>query len=156
MIHDKVSNFRLYKFGDAWEQAFEFIQSVSEQTEERRHELANGMYANIESYPTKTLEKAIFESHREFIDIQFTIQGAEKIGFASIHDLEVKKAYNEKSDVIFYNHPKEIFSEVTNHEGYFTVLFPEDAHMPGLQLGSQQKIKKGVVKVPIKILIDKS
>lgn len=152
MIHDKISNFKLYKFGESWEEAFEFIKSVNEQTEERRHELADGMFANIESYPTKSLEKAIFESHREYIDIQFTIIGSEKIGYASINDLTVKKPYNEKSDVIFYEHPQEIFSEVTNHEGYFTLLFPEDAHMPGLRTSLDERVKKGVVKVPVKLL----
>lgn len=152
MIHDKISNHHLYKLGPAWEKAFSFIKDVNESTEERRHELEDGMYANIESYPTKTSDKAIFESHRIYIDIQFTISGSEKIGFSSIENLKIKKNYNEKSDVIFYDHPDETFSEVTNYEGYFTVLFPEDGHMPGLKSSAHERVKKGVVKVPVELL----
>ncbi|MCR9204920.1 MAG: YhcH/YjgK/YiaL family protein, partial [Halobacteriovoraceae bacterium] len=149
MIHDRFENIHLYNLGPVFQEAFDFIKGCNEETEEKKYSLSGEMFASIESYPTKTHDRAAFESHRKFIDIQFTIKGSEKIGYASIHELKVNKAYNEKADIIFYEKPEIFSSEVTNFEGYFTILFPEDAHMPGLQSKGHDRVKKGVVKVPV-------
>lgn len=149
MIHDRFENFYLYNLGPVFEEALEFIKACNEETEEKKYSLSGEMFASIESYLTKGYDRAAFESHRKFIDIQFTIKGSEKIGFASIHELEINKPYNEKADIIFYQQPEIYSSEVTNFEGYFTILFPEDAHMPGLRTTKHDRVKKGVVKVPV-------
>lgn len=149
MIHDRLENYHLYNLGPTFREAFDFIKSVTVDTEEKKYQLSGEMFASIESYPTKTHNRAAFESHQKYIDIQFTIKGAEKIGYASIKDLKVNKPYNEKADIIFYESPELFLSEVTNFEGYFTILYPEDAHMPGLLVDGFDHVKKGVVKVPM-------
>jgi YhcH/YjgK/YiaL family protein len=149
MIHDRLENYHIYKLGAVFEEAFAFIRGCDESTEEGKYPLSGEMFASIESYPTKTHNRAAFESHQNFIDIQFTIKGAEKIGYASSKELKVNKPYNEKADVIFYDSPEIFHSEVTNLEGYFTLLYPDDAHMPGLQVPGFDHVKKGVVKVPV-------
>ena len=34
-------------------------------------------------------------------------------------------------------------------EGYFTLLFPQDAHMPNIMVDKPEKVKKGVVKIAV-------
>ena len=46
-------------------------------------------------------DRAIFESHQKYVDIQWTISGAEGIGYLVSSELESKISYNEKSDVEF-------------------------------------------------------
>lgn len=152
MIHDRIENYKLYQYGAPWEEAFEFIKKANSETQEGRYELSNGMYVSIESYETKEFDRAIFESHRKYIDIQWTISGAEAIGYSFINDLKVKIPYNEKADILFYENPEAVDYRVANYEGRFTLLFPEDAHMPKLNVQGFEKVKKGVVKIPVSLL----
>ena len=83
MIYDKLTNFKLYPFNlSIWEDIFAFIQSINKDSEEKKYLLDNGIYAVVESYSTKPIEKAIFESHLKYIDIQWTIDGAEGINIS--------------------------------------------------------------------------
>ena len=92
-------------------------------------------------------QDSIYEAHRKYIDIQCLIEGVEIMGYSQIEKLKVLSPYNEENDfltlageprLILYN-PKEFF-----------ILFPEDAHMPGISNGEKEKVRKVVIKVRVK------
>ncbi len=153
MIFDRVENFKTYALGKYWDKAFEFIQAQHIGTIEQRYELEDGMYASIESYATKPAEKTLFESHREYVDIQWTISGGETIYWHDSSKLKIKKEYNTERDISFYESPSKLGLGLQNAPGYFCVFWPTDAHMPQVQLDGELRVKKGVVKIPVSLLM---
>lgn len=105
-----------------------------------------GIYALPQQYsPTKKEERSI-EAHQRYIDIQVMLDGVEYLGFSqkdTLHSL----GYDEDHD----------FEQLTGTLSFlpfrtenFAVLFPHDAHMPGVNgPGSTKTVKKIVIKVPI-------
>lgn len=152
MIYDRIENFSTYNFSKYWKLAFDFIQAQDRGSEEKRYELEAGIYVSIESYATKSVEKALFETHREYVDIQWTISGGETIYWHDASELTIKKEYNKERDVCFYESPAEFNLGLQNKPGYFSVFWPTDAHMPQVILAGESRVKKGVVKVPIDLL----
>ena len=53
---------------------------------------------------------------------------------------------------MFYQLPKNIKTSVKNYPGYFSLFFPNDAHMPQLKIDDVASVKKGVVKIPVGLL----
>jgi biofilm protein TabA len=152
MIYDKVENFKKYSLGKAWVEVFTFLQTLNEDSEEKRYDLSNGMFAIIMSYPTKIQENAVLESHQKYVDIQMTIKGAEGIEWFYRDDLDVSEKYSNERDVAFYKYPSSPPAFTSNFCGYFTALWPEDAHMPQIKINGISEVKKVVVKVPIDLL----
>ena len=151
MIYDKVENYKNYKLGKAWDEALSFISGLTEESEERRYELSSGMFAIVMAYPTISPKTAVLESHLKYIDIQATITGAEGIEWFATEDLSVKEPYDLERDVIFYDYPENAPAYTSNIPGYFTLLFPSDAHMPQLDIKNIGKVKKVVVKIPVEL-----
>jgi biofilm protein TabA len=152
MIYDRVENFSKYSFGKYWDKAFDFIQAQNLSSKEKRYELEGGMYVSVESYATKVAEKALFETHQKFVDIQWAIMGGETIYWNDASLLTIKKSYNTDRDVCFYESPANLGLTLENRPGYFCVFWPGDAHMPQVQLAGEERVKKGVIKVPINLL----
>lgn len=152
MIYDRIQNFKKYPFGEVWDEAFQFILSLDAQSDEKRYELSNGMYAIVMSYKTKNPKAAVLESHRKYVDIQATISGAEGIEWYNRSDLTVSEDYSEKKDVVFYKWPGGAPAFTKNLSGAFTALWPDDAHMPQLLVDDFEWVKKVVVKVPVSLL----
>ncbi len=150
MIHDKLSNFDIYPFGADWKRAFDFINSITADSEEKRYELGNGVFATVMCCSTKLAENAVIESHQKYIDIQWVIEGAEGINIATSDELTILKEYSSCDDVAFYEIPEKFSSSLINYPGYFAALWPDDAHMPLLKVDSIFEVKKGVVKIPIR------
>ncbi len=150
MIIDTVKNASNYPMGQAWTKAFEFIATLNRDTPDGEYPLAGEtMFARVMSYDTKPPEKAVFEAHRKYADIQSTLIGAEGIAVVDISRVEESKPYNEGGDVAFFNTPDTIPTLVDMYPGSFAFLLPQDVHMPQLQVGSSQTIKKVVVKIAL-------
>lgn len=150
MIIDTVNNASNYPMGQAWTNAFEFIATLNGDTPDGEYPLAGeAMFARVMSYETKPPEKAIFEAHRKYADIQSTLGGAEGIAVVDISRVEESKPYNADGDVAFFNKPDTVPTLVDVYPGSFAFLLPQDVHMPQLQVGSSQKIKKVVVKIAL-------
>jgi YhcH/YjgK/YiaL family protein len=150
MIIDKLKNSSIYESSEAFRAAFNFLKTLSPDSEEKRYELKNGIYAVIESYKTKPETKGRLEAHRKFIDIQMVLTGKEKIGWQNIKDLTIETPYDDKKDILFFtpSSPVASFTEIKNST--FMLLFPEDAHMPQIQIDKKAEIvKKAVVKIPV-------
>ena len=113
-------------------------------------ELTDGIFALEQVYMSKERPECFFESHRKFIDIQFIIEGSEKIDVCDISRLTTDVPFDATKDLIKYLD----FSDVSTlllKKGDIAIFFPEDAHMPCLQDKTKELIRKTVVKVPVRL-----
>jgi biofilm protein TabA len=113
-----------------------------------RIELTKGAFALEQTYTTKPRAKGFFESHRRYIDLQLIVAGEEVMEVADISRLEVTAPLAEGGDLIKYADPGAV-SVLRLRAGDAAVFFPEDGHMPSLQLAGPTMVRKSVVKVPV-------
>ena len=101
------------------------------------------LFFMLQSYDSKTVNDRP-EAHRKYIDIQYLLKGEEYIGVAPLSEMTEEVSANPDGDIWFYHGP------VTNLKignGKFAVLFPQDAHAPGIAVETPEPIRKVVVKV---------
>ena len=148
MIADKLSNWRRYEALAHLKPAFEFLEGQTEVClGSGRIEIdGDRLFALVQAYTPGPVAEGRFETHRRYADIQFVSRGREMIGCAPADQLEVESPYDPEKDVAFYALPK-TFSQLALSDGCFAVFYPEDAHMPGRRLDSDDQVCKIVVKV---------
>ncbi|HYT67983.1 MAG TPA: YhcH/YjgK/YiaL family protein [Vicinamibacterales bacterium] len=111
-----------------------------------RHEVdGDRMYLSIDHTHGRGRDAARLESHRRYIDVQYTMEGDEEIGWLPLAECGPPAAdYNEAKDVAFYTaHPT---SWLAVPAGSFVVFFPDDAHAP---LAGRGAIKKAILKIAV-------
>jgi YhcH/YjgK/YiaL family protein len=99
-------------------------------------------------YNSKDREECFFESHRQYIDVQFILEGEEIIEIASINDLPIDEKYNQDIDLLKYKSTSNS-SIIKLRKGDVAIFFPEDGHMPCVKLKNIVKVVKTVVKVAV-------
>ncbi len=99
---------------------------------------------SIDEPQTRLPDEAPFEAHREFIDVQMTLDGAERIGWARRDALVPADLYDAEKDIQFFR-GEGLSLDCTS--GMFAVFFPEDAHQPCVAPERPEKIRKVVVKI---------
>lgn len=130
------------KFADA----FAELKRLSENFEVGEASFA-GMRFLSQTYETKPESEKKLEVHRKFIDIQFIVEGEEKIYFGDHADFSVKTPYDEAKDAEFLD--GDLRESAVLKRNDFAVFFPEDAHKPGCIAAGASIVKKIVVKVPV-------
>lgn len=106
----------------------------------------DNVFASVTDSPTKPYEKTAWESHRKYIDLQYVIQGAEKIAGMPVAGAAVTEPYSETKDVAHYS------GEGTQYEarpGTFYLYFPTDAHRPNIKVDGIDHDKKIVLKIKV-------
>ena len=93
----------------------------------------------------KSKDEARTETHRRYIDIQYTACGVDLIGWMPASECVSPLGYDEKKDLEFYSDQPPVWFEVK--QGHFAVFFPADAHAPMANEG--QAITKIVVKIAV-------
>ena len=107
------------------------------------------LYLNPNQYETHPAEKASFEAHRAYIDVMCMIEGEETIYVKNTDQLRtIKKEYDAEGDYLLAELDADS-TPVRLKEGFFCVLFPQDAHAPGCVADKAMKVKKLVGKVLI-------
>ncbi len=106
----------------------------------------NKVYANVQSYETKL--DALYEAHRDYIDIQYMISGVEKIGVVNYEKCEVVEEYDKENDIEFLK-PKRAEEFLLLQKEGILILYPHDAHKPSIAIENPQQVRKAVVKVHI-------
>jgi len=114
----------------------------------RKVELDDNNFALEQVYYTKDRKDCFFESHREYIDVQFILEGEEYIEVANIYNLIIESQYDKNIDLIKYKETNDS-SILKLKKGDIAVFFPEDAHMPCIKVDNKVKVVKTVVKVKI-------
>ena len=103
------------------------------------------LYYMLQSYESKENSSKV-EAHRAYADIQMVLTGREKMGIAPLEAMvRVTEAKPEK-DCWLYEGPVQYLAMVP---GTFAVLFPGDAHAPGLALEASEPVRKCVFKVKL-------
>lgn len=156
MIYGKLSDWRAapgFLESPVWTVAFQWLETQAASAAEGAHPLgAEGFEARVMYYETKARELARFEAHRRAIDIQYTIEGAEAIETAPAELLRECGPYDEATDAQFFLAPAAAHARLENRQGFYTVLFPGEAHMPQLAIPGIKSVRKVVVKVPAALI----
>jgi YhcH/YjgK/YiaL family protein len=136
-----------------WTIAFTWLEANALTASEGLHPLGeDGFYARVMEYSLKTRDTARYESHRQTIDVQFTISGGEGIEIAASEDLAPLNDYSPEKEVEHFVTPSRGVAMIDNLAGRFTILFPGEAHLPQLAIRSHQSVRKVVVKIPVKLV----
>lgn len=149
MIYDKLDHIETYKgLSEDLYLGLEFLKNATPDIENGVHELNPRVKAIVSEYETKKVNDNVFEAHKKFMDIQYVLQGAEKVCCLPLDQLQERIPYKEESDAAFYiTNQKPV--EIVIGNGCFAVFFPQDGHMPCLSIDEPLTVKKVVVKVQI-------
>jgi biofilm protein TabA len=102
----------------------------------------------IQTYTSRAVtDNPRFEAHRKYLDIQYVVSGTEAMGWAPLEQLEVNVPYMDDRDILLGTVSAGARTFVPFGAGYAILLFPSDAHGPGLAAGEPEPIVKVVVKV---------
>ena len=147
MIIDRIENAaRYYPLHPKFKEAFDYISRIDVHAlPVGRHDIDDSMYVLVQEYITKPKAEGKWEAHRRYIDLQYVVQGAEGMGYANIHYLQQGEYIAEKDFLPLFGEGEQI----ELRSGYFVLLFPEDAHMPGMALGESKPARKIVVKISV-------
>ena len=151
MIFDQLSNAHLYAaLGRPIETALEYLKRTDlAGLSPGRHEIEGvGIYASVSEYTTKLPDAGRWEAHRRYIDLQYVVHGTERIGHAPV-DMLRAEPYDEEKDVMWLSGDGQF---VTLVPGDFMLLFPTDAHMPGMAVDAPVAVKKVVVKIAVAVV----
>lgn len=150
MIFDVLYNADLYYgLDEKIKKALQFLQDTElENLEPGRIEIdGDDIFALVQKYTTKDFSDGKWEAHRKYIDIQYMVSGSESFGVVNIDYLESKAEYDEENDIEFFDGDGD-YLQLNDDE--FVILFPGDAHMPGIAVEEKEEVFKVVIKVAIK------
>ncbi len=103
-------------------------------------------YATITEAPSKDFDKTAWESHRNYIDLQYVIRGKEKIGVAALSSATVIKPYDGSKDLANYTAEGKFYIA---DPGTFYLFFPNDVHRPSNKVDGFDVVKKLVIKIKV-------
>ena len=149
MIKDKLKNAKTYyKLSEKLEKGFLWLlENDLDLMPDGRYEICgDDIYASIQTYETK--EEAKYESHRNYIDIQYMINGVEKIGVTDLNNCKTCIEYDKDRDLEFYDITT-VEECLRLEKGDFMVFYPQDAHKPSISADKKMTVKKVVVKVAV-------
>ncbi len=148
MVIDELNNAeQYYGLGPRIEAALRYLQKTdfSQVTADRYDIEGDDVFALVQEYDSKPKSEGFWEAHHQYLDVQYVASGAEHMGYAPAKGLQAGE-YDEENDFYKLEGEGEFF---TLRAGYFAVLKPQDAHMPGMAIDASQAVKKVVVKVRV-------
>jgi biofilm protein TabA len=109
-----------------------------------RHPLdGDRMYISIDHREGRGHDGARLEVHRRYLDVQFTIEGCEEIGWMPLDECRhATEAFDSTNDIQFFSDPPHMWVAVPS--GHFAIFFPQDAHAP---LAGRGFVKKAIIKI---------
>ncbi|MBL9192652.1 MAG: YhcH/YjgK/YiaL family protein [Opitutaceae bacterium] len=152
MIYGRLSDFEsmgLAVLGETVTRAVQWIRQLPADPREGRHRLWDDeIYALVLRYPTGAAESSRFETHRRYVDLQYTLAGGEAIEWAPRTTLTDDGDYDPASDLLFH-FPGATVSRVVKPAGMFSIYTPVDAHRGKIRIAGHDDVLKLVVKIPI-------
>ena len=148
MILDQLSVWTRYAcLHSRFAQAFEFLSrpDLASLTPGRHVIDGDRLYVSIDHREGRTRDGARLEAHRRYIDIQYTIDGREEIGWSPLLScIAPAGTFESERDIIFFDDRPTSWFEVP--PGRFAIFFPEDAHAP---LGGHGMLRKAIAKIEV-------
>ena len=153
MIADYGKNLRCYReFANIADMVLAFVERCEkEQLEDGRYDLEQGIFALVQMYRTKPKAGAQMESHRLYCDLQYIVEGKEKIYWEHTDNLTVAEDKTPESDIIFYECGADKGYTLLE-KGMFGYYTPTDGHMPCIMAEEPGEIKKIVFKIPVEFM----
>lgn len=129
---------------ELWDALFEWIKSTDLTTVAAgKHVIVPGrLWVNILEYTPKSAADTKIESHRNFIDLQYTFQGDELMGLAG--NVVPTGPYDEVKDKTNYTTDEPI-SYVAAPNDTFFLYFPKDMHQPSVRAREDAPASRKVV-----------
>ena len=119
----------------------EFLASVGTRRQEIEGE---SLYVTRFDVETSSDEGRLFEYHRRYLDIFVTVQGEERVDIATPGALTVTEQCGD-----YWGCAGKAEQSVQLSPGRFLVLFPGDAHRPGMAAEKPEGISRIVFKIEI-------
>ncbi|HEX2092902.1 MAG TPA: YhcH/YjgK/YiaL family protein [Longimicrobiaceae bacterium] len=136
-------------FAPGIQDAVDYLRGLDPSIADGRHPIrGDDLFALVQTYETGPSTEKRFESHRRYLDVQFLIEGSERILHVPVQLLTPATGYDEDTDLLFYQEPR-YSSSLLLRPGDFAVFHPGDAHKPGCMAGGRHRVRKVVVKVRI-------
>lgn len=149
MIHDGIGNARLYLgLGDGIRAALGWLREHGAACAPGDPiPVADGVTARPARYMTHASSPSRYEFHRRFIDVQFVAEGEETVLVAPVAGTRASAPFDEAADVGFGTAEG---MPLTLRAGEFLILWPHEAHQPGVSTGAGPvSVRKIVVKVAV-------
>ncbi len=151
MILDKIENAKLY--AGIHRGIDEVLSLVTEYTaqnfpKEKRVLDGDNVFMLFPSYETHAKEEGQIEAHGKYIDVMYMVDGEETIYVKPTEDLRnITMPFDAEKDALLAAIDEDAVPVVLR-SGSFIVLFPQDAHAPGCDVGAPRKeVKKIIGKV---------
>ena len=142
MILDRIGQADLYTgLNPHFAKAFAFLRKQGlDKLADGRHEIdGDNVYALVVKGTGQQRSQAKLEVHRKYIDIQYLVSGCDDIGWKN-HKLckNSQGDYNPAIDTELFGDISSAW--ITIGPGDFAILFPQDAHAPGIGEGEFHKV----------------
>ncbi len=151
--HDNLGRYTSLFRGVDPQGLFTWLKTCRDLPPDTRYEFAGDkLFATTLRLETVKREAARWETHREYVDLQYMIGGGEVIDWAPAAKLSADGDYDSVKDVQFYaTTPADV--ALPMFEGVFVFFFPADAHRPMISNGSNHFVHKTVVKIHKSLLV---
>jgi biofilm protein TabA len=146
MMTDSLANALAYAaLGSRIERAFEYLsQADFSDLPAGTYEIdGRNLYAVVQRYATRLRPQGKWEAHQRYLDVQFVASGVEQIGYAAGSRMQ-GSVYDPERDVEELTGAGDF---LTLRSGDLMLLWPGEAHMPGMAVDSPVEVTKVVVKV---------
>ena len=109
MIVDNIKNAKLYyALHPEFKAAFECLASLTAESETGRYEInGDNCFVNLAEYENKCAAECKYEAHAKYIDIQFMVEGVERVEYSNRDGLLPACDYDEQEDALFLQDGKE-------------------------------------------------
>ncbi|GKX53421.1 YhcH/YjgK/YiaL family protein [Budvicia aquatica] len=145
-----------YAFHPVIHQAIEFIQQTDfTALQPGKIDIIPGkMFCLLQEMNTVPALQMRSESHFDFVDIQYLLQGEETIGVARQLGDETIVEERRQHDIVFY---QQVHNEafVSLRPDMFAIFFPRDLHRPCCQSNEPCFIRKAVIKIDLSLFTEK-
>jgi len=152
MIYGKLNDFEtmgLASLGATVTRSVAWIRNLPAEPAEGRHALWDDeIYALVLRYATGDATESRFETHRKYVDLQYTLAGSETIEWAPRDSLANDGDYDAAKDLLFH-HSGPVFGRAVKAAGFFSIYTPVDAHRGKIRAPGFASAFKLVVKIPV-------
>lgn len=145
--HDKLAAYATLFRGADPAPLFDWLRTCLDVTPGTKVEFAGDkLFARALRQDTGSSDQFRWETHRDYVDLQYIVDGGETIEWAPAAALTADEAYNPATDFQFYA-PAEARVSLAMSGGLFVFLFPSDAHKPLVSNGRDAFVHKAIGKI---------
>lgn len=147
MIYDSIKHMENYKDYPTLYRILTFLKGITpEKLPAPGTTIIEGTaFCNPVTFISKEEKDCLYEAHREYIDLHYIVEGAEKIRTADVASLTAQNEYSTENDIQFFSGAH--FGSYTLKPGDFMVCYPSDAHKVAIAPEAPAQIRKVVVKI---------